>query len=103
MVYICPIKISFSISSLTHLTKDIFHIQEIKDQELLKVLKTVDIESGEFPIILTSHDCDETEVVEKYQTTVYIHDLEKHGFPEFKENDQIIILDNICHTLITLV
>lgn len=106
MVYICPVQMSWDVTTiifaiLSHF--ELFHVQEIKEVEIMKVLKTINIESGEFPVVFTSHECTETDVVEHYQTTLEVHDIGRLGFPTFKKEDQIIILGNVAHILITLI
>jgi hypothetical protein len=106
MIYICPVKSCWNVTTIIFAILanfELFHIQEIKEVEIMKVLKTVDLESGEFPVVFTSHECTETDVVEHYQTTLEVHDIGRLGFPTFKKEDQIIILGNVAHILITLI
>ncbi len=106
MIYICPVKSCWDVTAIIFAILanfEIFHVQEIKEVEIAKVLKTIDLESGEFPIIFTSHTYNETDVVEHYQTTLEVHDIGRLGFPTFKKEDQIIILGNVAHILITLI
>jgi len=106
MVYFCPPQMSWDVTTiifaiLSHF--EIFHVQEISEKEIQEVLKTVNLESGEFPVVFISHACTETDTVEHYQTTFEVCDIGRLGFPKFEKHDQIIILGNIAHILITLI
>lgn len=106
MVYICPINSSIAtlISIFFALADhELYHIQKITKSELIKGFQSVDIEHGIFPIVLTDTEYGEREVVEKYQIAVEIFNTHGGRLPDFNNEDQIIILGNITHILITII
>lgn len=107
MIYIYPIASTVSnlltfFLSLVDTDNDSISTRRITEQEVISLLKNTDIEHGMFPVVVTDTQYGEREVVEKYEIMVEIHNSSKGHLPDFKKDDQIIILNKVGHVLITV-